>query len=74
MIYNIPHDGYAILNADDKNINKLVEICDSNIIFYTNLKNNLNNLFNNKLLSNRHKNNGKIIFIDNNNNNNNNII
>lgn len=38
-------NGYAVLNLDDENIEKLVELCDGTVIFYTineNLENNMN--------------------------------
>lgn len=38
----VPKNGFAILNKDDENIEKLVELCDGSIIFYTN-KNTLEN-------------------------------
>lgn len=47
----ISKNGYSVLNMDDENINKLVELCDGNIIFYT-IKENDNidlNNFNNTL-------------------------
>ena len=53
----VSKDGYAILNMDDENINKLVELCDGNIIFYTVKENNdinLNN-FNNILFEEHQK-------------------
>lgn len=61
----VPKDGYVILNADDKNIEDLYEICKCNIIFYTNSNDNSNNLFNNRFLKNHILNNGKIVLNNN---------
>jgi len=57
-------DNYAILNYDDKNINKLIEICDGSIIFYTINNQNMNNSFRYKTVSFENNN---IILYDNNN-------
>jgi len=65
ITYIIPKNGYAILNADDKNIEDLYESCNCNIIFYTNSNDNSNNLFNNKLLNNHILNGGKIVLNNN---------